>query len=100
MLHDQAPADLEERLTRPTDELIQDGSPGWVSDCAEDVHMSTAGLRGEASRYASTGLHVNRELRVAPYTDPAVPRHSNATGRRGHRRPERLSSPGRRAHRA
>ena len=47
MFHDQAPADLEERLTRPIDELIQDGSPGWVSDRAEDVHMSTAGLRGE-----------------------------------------------------
>lgn len=45
MFHDQAPADLEERLTWPIDELIQDGSPGRVSDRAEDVHMSTAGLR-------------------------------------------------------
>ena len=40
MFHDQAPAEFEERLTRPIDELIQDGSPRWVSDSAVDVHMS------------------------------------------------------------
>ena len=46
MFDDQAPAEFEERLTRPIDELIQDGSPGWVSDRAVDVHMSGVGFAG------------------------------------------------------
>ena len=43
MLHDQTRADVEERLTGPIDELIQDGSPGWVGDRAVNVHMVVQG---------------------------------------------------------
>ena len=41
MLHGQACAELEERLTRPIDEFIQEGSPGWVSDGAIHVHEAS-----------------------------------------------------------
>ena len=41
MLHGQACAELEERLTRPIDEFIQNGSPGWVSDGAIHVHETS-----------------------------------------------------------
>ena len=43
MFHDQARTELEERLTRPVDEFIQDGPPRGVSDRAIDVHVP--GLR-------------------------------------------------------
>ena len=41
MLHGQACAEFEERLTRPIDEFIQDGSPRRVSDGAIHVHKTS-----------------------------------------------------------
>lgn len=41
--------EVSEDVPGSVNELIQDGSPGRVSDRAEEVQMSSAGLRVEAS---------------------------------------------------
>lgn len=57
MFHDQARAELEERLTRAVDEFIQDGPPGGVSDRAIDVHVP--GLR--KCSLACQGLMIRKQ---------------------------------------
>ena len=75
MLHGQACAEFEERLTRPIDEFIQDGSPRRVSDGAIHVHKTSltqvfACMSGLLLLLACTDLAAWRlggSLRVEPY---------------------------------
>ena len=72
MVHGQAPTKLEERLTRPIHELIQDGPPGSVSDRAINVHM-THGMQAQDCASTPAG-------RCAPRSAP----HARAArGREG-----------------